>query len=201
MAGSAKFPPTVQQADIHRWVFEGTGHAAVIARAGTGKTSTALEAVPLMAPPSDRTISVTMAMFNADIAAETRGKLVAAGLRAHATTFHAAGWSAMTRAYPKCKLTGIGPKQAGVHKWDLIVEKLDIPQTYQSFAHKAMSMAKQRAFGLIVKMSDPAAWLKIVDDFDLDALISAETQKLEALKTHKKGLMQQLFPAPEAIEA
>lgn len=34
----------------------------------------------------------------------------------------------------------------------------------------------------------------------LDALISAETQKLEALKTHKKGLMQQLFPSPEAVD-
>jgi type I restriction enzyme, S subunit len=31
----------------------------------------------------------------------------------------------------------------------------------------------------------------------LDALITAETQKLEALKTHKRGLMQQLFPSPE----
>jgi type I restriction enzyme S subunit len=31
----------------------------------------------------------------------------------------------------------------------------------------------------------------------LDALITAETQKLEALKTHKNGLMQQLFPSPE----
>ena len=29
----------------------------------------------------------------------------------------------------------------------------------------------------------------------LDALIAAETQKLDALKTHKKGLMQQLFPS------
>ena len=29
----------------------------------------------------------------------------------------------------------------------------------------------------------------------LDALITAETQKLESLKTHKKGLMQQLFPS------
>jgi type I restriction enzyme S subunit len=28
----------------------------------------------------------------------------------------------------------------------------------------------------------------------VDALITAETQRLEALKTHKKGLMQQLFP-------
>lgn len=33
----------------------------------------------------------------------------------------------------------------------------------------------------------------------LDALITAETQKLEALKTHKKGLMQQLFPSVEEV--
>lgn len=31
----------------------------------------------------------------------------------------------------------------------------------------------------------------------LDELITAQAQKLEALKTHKKGLMQQLFPANE----
>jgi type I restriction enzyme S subunit len=36
---------------------------------------------------------------------------------------------------------------------------------------------------------------------NLDALIIAETQKHEALKTHKKGLMQQLFPSSEEVEA
>ena len=35
----------------------------------------------------------------------------------------------------------------------------------------------------------------------LDDLIAAQSQKLDALKTHKKGLMQQLFPSPEAVEA
>jgi type I restriction enzyme S subunit len=35
---------------------------------------------------------------------------------------------------------------------------------------------------------------------NLDALITDETQKLEALKTHKKGLMQQLFPSPEEVK-
>ena len=35
----------------------------------------------------------------------------------------------------------------------------------------------------------------------LDDLIAAQTQKLEAPKTHKKGLMQQLFPSPEEAEA
>ncbi len=31
----------------------------------------------------------------------------------------------------------------------------------------------------------------------LDVRLAAETDKLAALKTHKKGLMQQLFPSPE----
>jgi type I restriction enzyme, S subunit len=35
----------------------------------------------------------------------------------------------------------------------------------------------------------------------LEDLITLESQNLEALKTHKKGLMQQLFPSPEAAAA
>lgn len=35
----------------------------------------------------------------------------------------------------------------------------------------------------------------------LDELITAQIQKLKSLKTHKKGLMQQLFPTTEVIEA
>ena len=34
----------------------------------------------------------------------------------------------------------------------------------------------------------------------LDTRITAETSQLAALKTHKQGLMQQLFPAPEAAQ-
>jgi len=35
----------------------------------------------------------------------------------------------------------------------------------------------------------------------LDDLIASKIQELETLKTHKKGLMQQLFPSVEAVEA
>jgi type I restriction enzyme, S subunit len=35
----------------------------------------------------------------------------------------------------------------------------------------------------------------------LDTLITAAAQELETLKTHKKGLMQQLFPSAEVVEA
>ncbi len=48
----------------------------------------------------------------------------------------------------------------------------------------------------------PAEQQRIADCLTtLDDLIAAQTQKLEALKTHKKGLMQQLFPSPEEVEA
>lgn len=35
----------------------------------------------------------------------------------------------------------------------------------------------------------------------IDKLITAQTQKLDTLKTHKKGLMQQLFPSLEEAGA
>ena len=46
----------------------------------------------------------------------------------------------------------------------------------------------------------PAEQQRIADCLSsLDDLIPAQTQTLEALKTHKQGLMQQLFPSPEAV--
>ncbi|WP_367874495.1 restriction endonuclease subunit S [Luteolibacter sp. Populi] len=48
----------------------------------------------------------------------------------------------------------------------------------------------------------PAEQQRIADCLSsLDTLVTAATQKLDALKLHKKALMQQLFPAPEEVEA
>lgn len=48
---------------------------------------------------------------------------------------------------------------------------------------------------------DKAEQQKIGDCLaSLDEVIAAEGRKLEALRTHKKGLMQNLFPRPERIE-
>ena len=57
---------------------------------------------------------------------------------------------------------------------------------------------------LALKISAPSLpeQQKIADCLSsLDELITAQTQKLTALKTHKQGLMQQLFPvADETME-
>jgi superfamily I DNA/RNA helicase len=131
--------------------------------------------IPLMLSTSAaRHSAITMAMFNAPIAAETKSKLAASDLKAWSTTFHAAGWSALLRAFPNTKLSGTDANQAGYDKWTKIVEELEIPERFRTFARKAMSMAKQRAFGVVCRMSDPIQWMKIVTDFSLDDAIAAE---------------------------
>ena len=48
---------------------------------------------------------------------------------------------------------------------------------------------------LLLRIPQPPEQQRIADCLtSLDYLISAEVQKLDTLKTHKKGLMQQLFP-------
>lgn len=61
--------------------------------------------------------------------------------------------------------------------------------------HDRMSITNDDFMGLPLPVSVPKEQQKIADCLSsLDELIAAETQKLGALKTHKKGLMQQLFP-------
>lgn len=53
---------------------------------------------------------------------------------------------------------------------------------------------------LLIKVPEPIEQQKIADCLtSLDELIAAETQKLDLFKTHKKGLMQQLFPAVDEV--
>lgn len=64
------------------------------------------------------------------------------------------------------------------------------------------SISYNQAKGMLLCVPSIAEQKKIASCLSsLDALITAETQKLVALKTHKKGLMQQLFPSPEEVEA
>ncbi|EOW9151422.1 restriction endonuclease subunit S [Vibrio cholerae] len=61
--------------------------------------------------------------------------------------------------------------------------------------HDRMSITNDDFMRLPLPVSNPGEQQKIADCLSsLDDLIAAETQKLGTLKTHKKGLMQQLFP-------
>ena len=58
-----------------------------------------------------------------------------------------------------------------------------------------LNISKEAFYGVAIPVPNHAEQQKIADCLSsLDDLIAAETYKLDTLKTHKKGLMQQLFP-------
>jgi type I restriction enzyme S subunit len=58
-----------------------------------------------------------------------------------------------------------------------------------------LNISKESFFSVEIPTPQPAEQQKIADCLSsLDELITAQGRKVEALKTHKKGLMQQLFP-------
>lgn len=63
--------------------------------------------------------------------------------------------------------------------------------------HGLLNVPTNDFFGLSLKMPKPAEQQKIAKCLSaLDDLIASESAKLDSLKDHKKGLMQQLFPQP-----
>jgi type I restriction enzyme S subunit len=81
-------------------------------------------------------------------------------------------------------------------------------EAIQSKIRSEINMSSQKNIGIdsIKKLnsflSTPVEQKKIVTCLTtLDTQITTETQKLETLKIHKKGLMQQLFPSPEVFES
>lgn len=79
-------------------------------------------------------------------------------------------------------------------------KKQDIAQLAQgiSVVHLYSSQLKN----LIISFPKPEEQQKIADCLSsVDALITAQGEKIEALKLHKKGLMQQLFPVMDEVDA
>ncbi len=66
--------------------------------------------------------------------------------------------------------------------------------------HDRMSITNNDFMGMPLPVSTPEEQQKIADCLSsLDDLITAQARKVELLKTHKKGLMQQLFPALDEV--
>ena len=62
------------------------------------------------------------------------------------------------------------------------------------------SLSKANISKIEVACPKPVEQLKIIGFISsIDELITAQSQKIEALKAHKKGLMQQLFPSSDEV--
>jgi len=79
------------------------------------------------------------------------------------------------------------------------MDRAEMRRSIQRYAKKAINQASVSTSDIkkiLVRIPpSPSEQQKIAECLSsLDDLIAAETAKLETLKGHKKGLMQQLFP-------
>ena len=151
------------QKDIFDWVENKSGHAIVDACAGSGKTSTATAALPLMKG------DVIMLSFNTKIKDTLQAKISKMGLpNVRAATFHSEGLKNLTAAKGRCNVSN--------SKLYYITEKFCNTQELgyaRPFIQKLVGFAKDYALGVKGQPSidDTEAWMKIIQtqDISLDA--------------------------------
>jgi len=84
----------------------------------------------------------------------------------------------------------------------LVCNKQRIRNMVDIAGHGTGRLNTDRMKALELLFPSPVEQQRIADCFAfLDAIIAAQAEKLDALRTHKRGLMQQLFPSPEDAEA
>lgn len=184
-------PLSQQQGAVVNAVINGVGHINLIARAGCGKTYTLLAVVEAI-KAAKPTANIFLGAYNKAIALELAAKLspLNYGVSVQASTLHAAGFQALG-SYVKNvkgiqKLTVEGKKVENIVaelgkeciaaatkattelKAQEANEKAMICQNQKGFVTKAVSLAKQRAFGVIQDIDDDAAWMTLIEHFGLD---------------------------------
>lgn len=184
--------PSPQQQAVYNFVEHGSGSAFVEAVAGAGKTTTLIEAVRRMQG------SVAFTAYNKAIATEIDAKLKAsgAGPSVKAGTFHSFGFLAWRRAAPCVKVEE--------KKLQLLLARQEekTPEHLQEFVCKAVSLAKQRALGVLVPLSSVQAWYDIVRHFELDECLSNEHASEEGLDMLvERGILLAQRLLRESIEA
>jgi Superfamily I DNA and RNA helicases len=157
--------PSVHQKAVYRWVREGSGNLILVAVAGSGKTTTILNAATMMGG------YVNICAYNKKIAVEITGKLKAANQpnRIQAGTFHSFGRRNWAKMAPKAVING--------YKVSEICEDLKVPEKLSEFVVDLVSMGKNRGFGVLNAIDDWAEWRRVVDHYDLDEALPLDPKK------------------------
>jgi DNA helicase II / ATP-dependent DNA helicase PcrA len=145
-----------QQEALIEFIKQGSGNAIVDAVAGSGKTTSLVE----MCKHMQGTAAFTA--FNKKIADEIGYKLVQGGVdpsRVRAGTFHSFGFGAWRKVAPRVQVDG--------DKIQKIMFGEGVPKNLQPFVKILVSIAKQRAIGILCAVDDWQAWESIVEHHDL----------------------------------
>lgn len=174
------FAPTPQQAEILTFLADpGNGSLAIVARAGSGKTTTSLEIVNQEAKLRPNA-EIVVCAYNKSIADEIKGKLVEAGHRGRnvqAATVHSLGFGLVRFAFDnpaidKNKIESI--VQSASLSTEPTVAR--ICTEYAELVAKIVRVAKQAGVGFFPEsdIADSRVWRDLMAHFDLDEIDDPE---------------------------
>lgn len=155
---ASQFVPSPQQREIFDFIQNGTGHAIVIAVAGSGKSTTLVNSLPYISP-RDRVI---MLAFNASIAKELQER-VAGYSNVTARTFHSVGYGLLAK-YLNRKISPDPKKCIKLFETHYGTE---LAAKYGLFCANLASYAKGEGLGAIAPLTE-AGLLDLVEHHELE---------------------------------
>jgi DNA helicase-2/ATP-dependent DNA helicase PcrA len=153
------FTPSPYQQAVFDFIQQARGSAVVIAVAGSGKTTTIMQALPLI-PSSE---SVQLFAFNKAIADELKARIPAHCRNIRAATFHSVGYGALCRALNLKNLNTQSNKLRQICR-----EKLSWNQRslYEGFICRLVGLAKGEGVGAL-SPNEPEVWEELIAHHDL----------------------------------
>jgi len=185
------FAPSKYQQAIFDWVETSDGSSVVEAVAGSGKTTTIIEALNHI---PGKTPAIFLA-FNRAIAEELKERIPE---HAVASTFHSAGFRAWAKKYPGCK---VDDKKI----WKLIRKHLSGAEidAYGVLTHKLIELGRNQGIGVTTD-DEPASWEQIITHYGLGAvgwgsLSSGEIEE-RAIKAAQMILQESVNQSPSVVD-
>lgn len=154
-----------QQTAFLDWCETGTGSCVLEARAGTGKSTTLVEAARRIRG------QVALMAYNNKITKELAEKLQRAGLdwkKAQAKTAHGFGYAAYRKWADQAGITLKEPYDNKVR--DLVDDMVQVNHKLEAWRGALVdlvSLAKQTAIGIVTSMQDKARWEEMAEHFDV----------------------------------
>lgn len=189
-----------QQAEVVRWVLEGTGSLELRARAGCGKTFTLMKVVRAIA--EFKLGDCALMAYNKKIADEIKVKIESAGYDwrvAQAGTVHSFGFQAWRKVVPHIQIDD--KKVKNIIRDELVrFPEAQILLVAGDAIAKMVSLAKQRAFGHLVDIGDTAEWMDIFNHFGIENDVTEEVDTLEIIAACKQIYRISLNMCREVID-
>jgi superfamily I DNA/RNA helicase len=171
------FVPSKYQTGVFNWVKEGKGNALVSATAGSGKTTTLVEALKLV-----KGEAVVLA-FNKKIQMEMESKLRKNNLNASAYTVHSLCFGVLKRS--------LGRVTVDDKKLNFIVDGLfasdEEAKAYGRFVVKLVQLAKDDGVCLFWQPSEASEWVRLIEHHNLE--LEENTDIAKALEFAQKAIL------------